>query len=385
MKKTFLLLATCAFYLIATSQPAKVGFVSTFESLTELQNTGDDDEYAAANWLVNTYGGIFIPVSQIKSGSVNLSDYKALWIHFDRPTLNSTNIETEFNSFTDTDVKNKVEVFYKAGGNLLLTMYANRYLVNLNRITFYPEIQGFGNGGSNPDTWYICPQYGTWDISKTVFDRSTDPIYEGLTAHTVVRGNGQTYSYFPLIGSGHKEDHNYFWTMDATGLNNDNPQKITKFETDYSALSLGTWGHVQDYFGSAITRWYPVGDFQGKAITIGVAAYEWNQNSGTNTFQANVERMTKNALDELSPNGISTAKTDLTNEKTRLIIHNNSLEFENLNESATARIFAVNGKLISIHQLHGNSSKIDTSNLLKGIYIVGVENNNNINLFKFIK
>jgi hypothetical protein len=165
-----------------------------------------------------------------------------------------------------------------------------------------PDILGTGTGGDNPDIWYVSPTYGTWDVAPQTFDKSTDPIYAGLTSEAKERSNGETYVIYPLIGEGWKEDHNVFWSMEIPTniIPNDNPDHIAVFQTTYAMEALGTWTHVEDYFGAAIARWLPQGDFQGKAITIGVAAYEWKQNNGTNPYQANVERLTKNALDELA-------------------------------------------------------------------------------------
>lgn len=385
MKKTILLLFMCTLQLLVFSQPSKAAFVSTFESLTALQSNGDDDEIAAANWFINTYGGVFIPVSQIKNGSVDLSTFKVLWIHFDRQS-DETTINNEFAvSFLDNNIKNAINNFYKAGGNLLLSIYATRYVTDLGRYNLPIELKGFGSGGNNGDVWYASPTWGTFNGAPEVSNKITDPIYNGLTGITNInRDNGSSYSIIPLIGVGWKEDHNYFWNPQPD-KNNDDVWKYRDFESVWSTNSLATWAHVQDYFGTAITRWLPQGDFQGKAITIGIGSYEWNQNSETNPFQSNIVRLTKNALDELSPAGISTAKTNVTNEKIRLIIHNNSLEFENLNENSTARIFTVNGKLISKSELNRNSLIIETTNLPKGIYVVGIGNKNNINQFKFIK
>lgn len=301
MKKIILPLLISTLYLIATAQPSKVAFVSTFESLTALQNNGDDDEIAAANWLVNTYGGVFIPVSQIKNNTVNLSEYKALWIHFDRQS-DETTINNEFvASFLDNTVKNAINTFYKAGGNLLLSTYATRYVTDLGRYDLPIELKGFGNGDNNNDIWYASPTWGTFSGTPAVFNKITDPIYNGLIGITYVnRENGSSYPIIPLIGAGWKEDHNYFWNPQPDKANND-VWKYRDFENNWSANSLATWTHVQDYFGTAITRWLPRGDFQGKAITIGIGAYEWNQDSVTNPYQSNIKRLTKNALDELAP------------------------------------------------------------------------------------
>jgi hypothetical protein len=43
----------------------------------------------------------------------------------------------------------------------------------------------------------------------------------------------------------------------------------------------------------------PNNNFKGTAIAIGVGGFEWNQNSGLNIYQKNIEDITKNALEYL--------------------------------------------------------------------------------------
>ncbi len=385
MKKTLLLFLVCIVSICLIAQPSKVAFVSTFATLNDLQNNGDDDEFAAANWLVNTYGGVFVPVSQIKDNTVDLSDYKVLWIHFDRQS-DETTINNEFAAaFLDADVKTAISDFYKAGGNLLLSIYATRYLVDLGRYDLAVELKGFGNGGDNPDVWYVSPTWGTFVGAPEVFNRFTDPIYDDMTnVSYVTKDNGNIYPSVPLIGSGWKEDHNYFWNPQPDKANNDK-YKIIDFENVWLTNSLGTWGHVQDYFGSGITRWNAKNEFAGKAITFGLAAYEWNQNSGTNIYQSNIEQLTQNALDELSPMGGTTATFNLVESGIKIIIEKEIIRFENIAINTTANIYSISGNLIQSISLNESNRQINVNTLSKGLYLIAMNDGTVKTTFKFIR
>ena len=385
MKKTLLLLLTCVMCVGLHAQPSKVAFVSTYASLIDLQNNGDDDEAAAASWLINIYGGVFLPVSQIKDNTANLSDYKALWIHFDRQS-DETTINNEFAAaFLDVDVKNAINNFYKAGGNLLLSIYATRYVVDLERYDLAIELKGFGNGGNNPDVWSVSPTWGTFMGAPEVFNRFTDPIYDDMTnVSYVTRDNGNLYPIIPLLGPGWKEDHNYFWNPQPDKANNDK-YKLIDFENVWSTNTLGTWGHVQDYFGSAITRWNPKGDHNGKAITIGIGSYEWNQNSGTNVYQSNIEQLTRNALDELSPMGISTKTVYSVEDGVRIVISQDVIHVENFSLQAQANLYSMSGHLIHSIQLSDIQNKINIDALSPGLYLIEINNGSIKATRKFIK
>jgi len=367
------------------AQPSKVAFVSTFATLNDLQNSGDDDEYAAANWLVNTYGGVFLPVSQIKDNTADLSDYNALWIHFDRLS-DETTINNEFAAaFLDADVKTAINNFYKAGGNLLLSIYATRYVVDLGRYNLAVDLKGFGNGGNNSDVWYVSPTWGTFVGAPEVFNRFTDPIYDDMTnVSYVTKDNGSIYPNVPLIGSGWKEDHNYFWNPQPDKANNDK-YKIIDFESVWLTNSLGTWGHVQDYFGSGITRWNAKDEFAGKAITFGLAAYEWNQNSGTNIYQSNIEQLTQNALDELSPLGGTTATFNSVDGGLTIIIERDIIRFENIARNTTANIYSISGNLIHSISINESNRQINVNTLSKGLYLIETNDGTVKTTFKFIR
>ncbi len=364
MKKNYLLLILCVlfFNVIVSASTKKAGFLNVAASVTAI---ADDDEKAAAQWFTTTYGGDYIPVSQI--GTVDLSQYGVIWIYADN--------ESGYADAPDAiyAVAEVLNDYYKAGGNILLSIYANNLLYEFGRTDMWPNVVGgAGPGAENPDVWSLATAYGTWDPAKTVFDRSTDPLFAGLTTESVTRGNGNQYTTIPLIGAGWKEDHNCFWTMDIAdaGLPNDNEAKLTTWESTHNVTTLGTWGHVQDYFGSAISRWKPTEVYKGTCITIGVGGYEWAIKNGTNPYQANVVRLTKNALDELK--GSVSGLNSVIELGMRLKLNQNVLSIDHNDQIGKVSLYNVNGSLLHVYNGENIREGVDVSTLSGGMYILKI-------------
>lgn len=376
MKKLFLLLFTLTFIWNVNAQK-KAGFVGLASSVATI---ADDDEKAAATWFTNTYGGDYIPVADL--GTADLTQYGVLWIHVDKQDGAGDAYDEIYAKATE------LNNYYKAGGNLLLSIHANNLLTEFGRVAEWPDLVAAGGGGLNVDVWSLNPVYGTYNNTVVTHNKATDPLYAGLTTEPVTRDNGNAYVVMPLIGNGWKEDHNCFWSMTIDGnvIGNGEEAKLNTWETTYNVDALGSWGQVQDYFGAAVARWKPQGDFKGTAITIGIGAYEWNINEGgPNPFQANIERLTKNALDELKA-----VKTDVKNAGkvilSQVYVNDNRLFIKDAVNTSTVTIFNVNGSQL-INTKTDSSNGINISNLTSGVYIVKAtdEKGNITVLSKFIK
>jgi hypothetical protein len=267
--------------------PTKIAFLSQYP---DIQSIPDDDELAAAQWFAdNITNSDYITFDQILDGTADLNQYRVIWWHHDEiggatlPAISKNPI-----------VVDAINNYYKAGGNLLLSIHATMYLEVLGRI---PD-EGFSNGkaigdgqgGDNPDVWAIS-------VNLKAYDYSNHPLYQGL----VINNTGNNGKEIPLIGPGWKEDHNSAWTdlPAANGFNNDDDTFIPYLETTYGVKMLGAWGHVRDYFMVGIGEFMPFGQYEGTAITIGLGAYEWNQNNGTNPNQQQIRKLTRNALEYL--------------------------------------------------------------------------------------
>jgi hypothetical protein len=338
MKRVFLLsTALCLVAVIFTAnvtnaQTKKTAFLSTYATLADLQANGDDDEAAAAAWFINTYGGVFLSTADVPT--TDLSQFNVIWLENTRPD-GFSNFPAEYLA---SAVFDNVQDYYIAGGNLLLTSFGIKYLTELGRVN-----DAFGEvweGGENHDivddneaVWGPITTFGrffgsayTGDNPAEPIETSEDELFAGLTTETktdiFADPAGGTYTFIPLIGAGQKEVHRAVWTGDCPSNNGleggiDNPAFLTSFESEYNMQALATLEYTLGFFRIAIGRWNAHELFDGKAITINDSGYEWNQNSGENTYQGNIERLTKNALDELG-GGVFTAIESIT-EKARIV------------------------------------------------------------------
>ena len=266
-----------------------VAFIGVYSDSTTLLSTGDDDEVAGARWLFRTYENAqYISFNEVKNNTVDLSQFRVIWWNYDLETTNALPAIA-----TDPVVVTEMTEYYKAGGNLLLNQFAARYFWTLGRMTeAYPMVIGGGAGFSNGDTWGIGVNIGR------KHDQSGHPLYKGITMNAQPDGR----ITFPVIGPGWREDHNTVIENIPGFLQlgpNDNEAAYNKFVNDNQLEWLGQWDGIGDYWMAGIMELKPKADFQGSAIWIGIGGIEWNQNSGNNPHQANIEKLYKNAIDYL--------------------------------------------------------------------------------------
>lgn len=282
--------ATMASHYVLTSvSTVKFAFVTTFETLEALNATGDDDEIAAANWFVSNYpDGTILPVSKVKDFSVNLAQFSVIWVHIDRVGTGSLP-----SVMRDAKVIANLQAYLKTGGNLLLSVHATQLISSLGRTTRKPNIIGAGTGGVGTDTWTINPNIGG------IYNHLSHPVFAGATySPEYFPASGST---IPLIGPGNREDHNSMWDLNAFGYSipADGANVVKAFETENTAEVLATWGHVTDFCCAGIVYFAPTPTYKGKCVAIGLAAYEWNQNTGVNVQQSNIEQITKSSFEFL--------------------------------------------------------------------------------------
>lgn len=290
--KTKSLLISLSILLLAAF-PAAVSAQAVVAMLVDDTNgyTMDDDEQAAYNWFKTNYvdkgTGKFIPLEQVNNDpSAILEGVEAIWVCIDRDNENdfAENIPNKYNW---GNVRSNLTNWYKAGGNLLLTNHATVYAERLGRINVKPNTRIYGAGSANSDTWAINLKPESADHSMhPLFKRL--PIWEKTDASNILEVNLQNGDF--------KENHNCLWEGEGTvGANN------AAFETAYNATVLASWGHAYVEKCAGIVEFNPTDVYKGRAIAIGVAAYEWYTNEGTNQYRANIERMTANALAYLAP------------------------------------------------------------------------------------
>lgn len=261
----------------------------------------DDDELAAKKWFVQTYGDngtVFTPATLT---SLNPSQYAALWIQIDRVGLEMGPDKLPADIIANGVVDN-LSAYLKTGGNVFLTKHATQLISSLGRIAeqYGPHLFGSGEGGEGTDIWTTNAVIGSNCDPK--YDHRSHAAFAGLE---VLPANDPVNMYdhdsFPLEGPGFREDHNCMWDLNSYGFTPaDGVNVVDAFEKKTSSVVLATWGHVTDYCCGGIIEFLPTADIKGRVLCIGLSAYEFNQNSVTNQYQQNTEKLTKNCIDYLA-------------------------------------------------------------------------------------
>lgn len=273
--------------------PAKMAYLMTAASVQALP---DDDERAAASWFVNQKDAELIWPSQLSDLDPEL--YPVIWIEIDRVglPLGWQNLPSEV---SDEATIAALRAYTAKGGNLYLANMATQLTVPLGYVpeNMAPTVYGNGDGGTGTDVWVLNAYLG-WDFrngsDQGFYDRTGHAIYKGLTFEDP---NNYGYENLPLIGPGQREDHNCLWDCNIYGKG-DYPDVIKNFEMTTNSLVLATWGHVRDHCVAAIVDFNST-ETRGRVVANGLAAYEWNQNSGVNPYQHNIEQLTTNILEYL--------------------------------------------------------------------------------------
>lgn len=261
----------------------------------------DDDELAAKKWFVQTYGDngtVFTPATLT---SLNPSQYAALWIQIDRVGLEMGPDKLPADIIASGVVDN-LSAYLKTGGNVFLTKHATQLISSMGRIAeqYGPHIFGSGEGGEGTDIWTTNAVIGSNCDPK--YDHRSHAAFAGLE---VLPANDPVNMYdhesYPLEGPGFREDHNCMWDLNSYGFTPaDGLNVVDAFEKKTSSVVLATWGHVTDYCCGGIIEFLPTADIKGRVLCIGLSAYEFNQNSVTNQYQQNTEKLTKNCIDYLA-------------------------------------------------------------------------------------
>ncbi len=261
----------------------QVLYVGLAQSMGEL----NPEEQTACKWMLeDTSNSLYASFTDIKNGSIDLSECKVIWWHFHKDGGVDGKDAFEKAAPEALEAIPQLKEFYKNGGSFLFTRYA----------TNMPGELGIAKNGGVPNNCWgqveadaeTCG--GPWDFkmgNDAAGYHSDHALYQGL-----VKG----------------DDSNCVYTTDTDyRITNSTAQWHIGSDwggyADYAAWRDATGGVDLGYGGDgAIVVWeFPAEGTSGKTLCIGSGCYDWysvNENY-TEKFHKNIAIMTQNALNYL--------------------------------------------------------------------------------------
>ena len=250
-------------------------YVGLAQNMSEL----NPEEETACKWMLeNIPNSLYASFTDIKNGSIDLSECKVIWWHFHKDGGVDGKSNFEKDAPEALEAIPQLKDFYKNGGSFLFTRYA----------TNMPGELGIAKNGGVPNNCWgqveadaeTCG--GPWDFKMT--GHTDHALYQNL-----VKG----------------DDGNSVYTTDTDyRITNSTAQWHIGSDwggyADYAAWREATGGIDLGYGGDgAIVVWeFPAEGTSGKTLCIGSGCYDWysvNENY-TEKFHKNIAIMTANAF-----------------------------------------------------------------------------------------
>ena len=270
---------TVAKYIVTVrgkTDSKKLAFLGTAGTRSQLTNA---DEKAAANWFFATYPDAeYLSFSSIQPGK-DLSAYSIIWWHFD----SSMDLPA---AATNATVVNKLKTYRADGGTLLLTTFAAKYL----------EVLGIIPAGKGPNNVFgdflpngFIDVNNNWGISFK--GKENHPLFAGLQTY-------QTGKAYFLEKGTFRLNHTAWWFLPEWGGYGNSAN--WRQQTGGINLASEAWDDNLD--GRVTIAEFPGSATDGNVVTIEFGAYDWynENNSASNGFMPNIERLTANTIKYLS-------------------------------------------------------------------------------------
>ena len=253
-------------------------YVGLAQNMSEL----NPEEQTACKWMLeNIPNSLYASFTDLKNGSIDLSECKVIWWHFHKDGGVDGKEAFEKAAPEALEAIPQLKDFYKNGGSFLFTRYA----------TNMPGELGIAKNGGVPNNCWgqveadaeTCG--GPWDFKMT--GHTDHALYQNL-----VKG----------------DDGNSVYTTDTDyRITNSTAQWHIGSDwggyADYAVWREATGGIDLGYGGDgAIVVWeFPAEGTSGKTLCIGSGCYDWysvNENY-TEKFHQNIAIMTQNAFNYL--------------------------------------------------------------------------------------
>lgn len=254
-------------------------YVGLAQNMSEL----NPEEQTACKWMLeNIPNSLYASFTDLKNGSIDLSECKVIWWHFHKDGGVDGKEAFEKAAPEALEAIPQLKDFYKNGGSFLFTRYA----------TNMPGELGIAKNGGVPNN---C--WGQVEADAETCNGPWDFKMKGHTDHAL---------YQNLVKG---DDANCVYTTDTNyRITNSVAQWHIGSDwggyADYAAWREATGGIDLGYGGDgAIVVWeFPAEGTSGKTLCIGSGCYDWysvNENY-TEKFHKNIAIMTANAFNYLT-------------------------------------------------------------------------------------
>ncbi|QIL37979.1 DUF4960 domain-containing protein [Pedobacter sp. HDW13] len=257
---------------------SQYAFIGTAGSRSAITNP---DEKAASDWFFTTYPTAdYISFGSVATGQ-RLSNYKVIWWHFDSDQALPAQA-------TAAGAVNALKAYRTAGGSLLLSSFAGRYV----------EALGVVPAGKGPNNVFgdflpngFIENNSDWGISFK--GKESHPIFQGLDTYAPGKANLLQKGTFRL-------NHTAWWFLpDWGGYSNG-----TGWRQQTGGINLASEAWDDQLDGRVGIAEWPQTNGAGNVVVITFGAYDWysepqNGAPTTNNYINNIRRLTKNAIDYL--------------------------------------------------------------------------------------
>lgn len=275
--------ATYTVSVIAIDKP-KALFLGSAPTMSDL----DAEARTACQWMLgNVEGSLYASFSDLRAGTLDLSDCKVVWWHFHVDGGVDGHDPFLVKGADALDAKNELRQYYENGGALLLTRYAT-ILPSFIGVTGDDEWTTPNNcWGQDENAAELCG--GPWTFR--IFDgQNGHPLWQNLIAGDNPQEVYCTDAGYHITNS----TAQYHIGTDWGGYDN------------HAAWEARTGGKILGVGGDgAVVAWeYPAHDGKGPIVCIGSGCYDWYsytfEDGYVENYHRNIAIITENAFNYLT-------------------------------------------------------------------------------------
>ena len=255
---------------------------AVFVGLPATMNELNPEELTACKWMLqNIPNSLYASFSDIKNGSVDLSECKVIWWHYHKDGGVDGKEAFERNAPEAVNAAVALRDYYNNGGSFLFTRYATNMPAEIGAVT---------NNAAPNNCWGqneadAEKANGPWNFF--IQGHTTHPLFQNL-----IMKSGEPNSVYTCDANYRITNSTAQWHIGTDWGGYDN---LAKWRTETGAQDLAYGGD------GAVVAWeFPAIGTKGKILCIGSGCYDWYSIDNVPAhYHNNIAKMTQNAFNYL--------------------------------------------------------------------------------------